>query len=222
MLPGRKNLKQNSVTLLELAISMVILSVVILTISQLDIFSHTNVISAQRQMRVANEASLALEHIAMHLNPAIGDAANHAADNTPIGGDVALRFWIDDPTNPNFQRDGTDISRAYRWTGLLGSNAFLLRYCDSCGNPTCTQCSGTNSCGGGSPACWGVVVARDVVYFGKPQDLVPAGPGAVALQDNFASIELRVCHNVAAPCGTPNNPQVSMQENIKMPSFSTR
>ncbi len=216
--------KENSVSLIELVIGMAMLGIIILAISQLDLFSNSSVINSQRRITMTNEASLALEHITLNLNQAIGTLALPAAvSNVNIGGNRALRFWVD--SNANFMRDDpADRQRAYRWTGAGGmaGNNYLLRYCDRCqaggGLPPCDLCVGTNSCNGGGPACWGVVVARNVAYFGRPLNL---GAGDVLLQGNSATIEVQACSNpVAANCDTPNNPQVDMQATIQMPKYS--
>ena len=211
--------KKKSVTLIELIISIIILGIIILAVAQLDFFSNASVVYGQRRVRLTNEASLALEHITRNLRQAIGTVISPAVTNATIGGDVGLGFWTD--TNGNFQRDNNDLKRAYRWSGPGGNSPFLLRYCAQCQNNPCANCFGPNE--GAGPARWGVLVARDVVYFGKPQNLAPAGPGAVALQDNFVLAEIQVCNNVNSlgTCNTPNNPQVNMQVNIQMPSYST-
>lgn len=215
-------IKQKSVTLIELIVSIVILGIIILAVAQLDFFSNASVLYTQRRIRLTNEASVALEHITRNLRQAIGTFGDPAVSNTAIGGDVAIRFWTD--SNGNFQRDINDVQCAYRWTGLVGAagNPFLLRYCAQCANMPCTQCTGPNE--GAGPAGWGVLVARDVVYFGVPvtPPAVPVPGTPVTLQDNFISAEIQVCNNPnsLATCNTPNNPQVNMRADIQMPSYS--
>jgi type II secretory pathway pseudopilin PulG len=212
--------KKKSVTLIELIISIIILGIIILAVAQLDFFSNASVVYGQRRVRLTNEASLALEHITRNLRQAIGTVINPAVTNAAIGGDVGLGFWTD--TNPNFQRDNNDLKRAYRWSGPAGNSPFLLRYCAQCQNNPCANCAGPNE--GPGPAGWGVLVARDVVYFGAPvtPPAIPVVPTPVALQDNFVSAEIQVCNNVNSlgTCDTSNNPQVNMQVRIQLHSYS--
>ena len=205
--------KERSVTLIELVIGMAVLGIIVLAVAQLDLFSNASIIYVQRRTRMTNEASLALEHISKHLNQAIGVWGSAAAVNGVIAADRALFFWVD--SNGNYQRDAADARWVYRWTAAVGNNRYILRFCDGCGNPPCTVCSGTND----GVTAWGVVVARNVLYFGSPN---PPPAGDVLLQDNFARMEIQTCQNpAAANCDTPNNPQVNMQATIQMPSYST-
>jgi|GEM_PF-4273158 len=212
-----KLFKEKSVTLVELAIGVAIFGIVVLAVSQLDLFSNSSVIYAQRRIDLTNEASIALEHISRQMSLAIGTRLNPAASNVPISGDVALRFWVD--SNGNFRRDAGDVQRAYRLrgAGAAPQRRHRLYYCASCTVANnCVTCVGPNDPGPGG--AWGVLVAQNVDYFGA---INPPG-GAVTLQDNFATIEIQTCSNPgAANCNTPNNPEVTMRATIKMPSYST-
>jgi len=208
-----RTFKEKSVTLIELVIGIAILGIIILAISQLDLFSNASIVYAQRRTSLSNEASMALEHISKHLTQAIGDWDEPAAENNVIDGDRALFFYIDG--NGNHMRDAGDTPWVYRWTN---APPYLLRFCDSCGDAACDSCIGDND----GATAWGVVVARHVLYFGRPSDPDPPGQGAVALQGNYATIEIQTCQNpAAANCGTTNNPQVDMQASIRMPSYSS-
>ena len=211
---------QKSITLLELVIGMCVLAIIVLAISQLDLFSNSSVLYAQRRSRLTNEASMALEHISSRLKEAIGTVGSPAVSTALItAADAAtLRFWVD--SNGNYMRDAADVQRAYRWRFAPGAGQYMLRYCNQCTVPNnCVTCVGPNE--GGGPAGWGILVARDVIYFGAPG--MPVGT-PVALSDNFVSVEIQVCNNpdnFATTCNTLDNPQVNMQATIDMPCYST-
>ncbi len=218
MFPGPR-INQKAVTLVELVVGIALFSIIVLAVSQLDLFSNTSVIFAQRNVRLSNEASLAMEHISGNLNSAIGDITNPAADNYNIAGDPSIEFWVD--SNSNFMRDAADTQRAYRWTYHTGPQDYLLLYCNRCRNAGCTQCVGETD---GAFSSWGVVVARGVSYFGAPFAGLSGIPGTpVSIIGNYASIQIQICHDPTNPetCGTTDNPQASMVENIRMPSFSS-
>ena len=213
--------KKKSFTLIELIIGMAVLGIIILAISQLDLFSNANLIYSQRRIDLTNEASIALEHITNHLSQAIGSMSNPpnslAVSTAALGGDRALRFWTD--SNTNFMRDAGDRQSAYRWVGPLGvpQRRYVLFFCENCqAASNCVVCNGPNDAG---PASWGVAIARNVNYFGKLQG--DPGPGDIIIQDSCARVEIHTCSNPsAANCNTPNNPQVEMQAIIRMPGFS--
>ena len=62
-----------AVTLLELLIAIVLLSIVVLAIGNIQIFSRYHVITADRRAKLQNEASFALEHITKNIGKAIGN-----------------------------------------------------------------------------------------------------------------------------------------------------
>jgi Tfp pilus assembly protein PilW len=210
-----------SVTLIELVIGLAIFGIVVLAISQLDLFSNASIIYAQRRIALTNHASLGLEHISRELKQAIGTEDTPAVSNANIIGGgvnyVALRFWVD--SNSNYRRDSNDVQRAYRVRLAPGAGRNMLRYCDACTVANnCVTCAGTNE--GGGPAGWGILVANDVIHFGQPGAAAGTPP---AIVDNYVSVEIRTCSNPASlgTCNTPNNPQVNMEANIRIPSFST-
>jgi prepilin-type N-terminal cleavage/methylation domain-containing protein len=68
----KPNLKK-AVTLLELLIAIVLLSVVTIGISSIDIFSRSHVLSSQRRTTLQNEASFVLGHMTKEITRAIGN-----------------------------------------------------------------------------------------------------------------------------------------------------
>jgi len=204
---------KKSLSLLELLIGIALLGIIVLTLTSIDLFSHTHLMTSIRIPILQNEATYALEHMSKWISQAIGSVS----DPTPtinvanIAGDRAIQFTLD--SNGNGLRDAADTRMAYRWTGLAGATPYQLLYCPSCTLPACANCN--------PPWNAAEIIARSVIYFGNP---VPPGPvGPIVPVDNFIPVQLQICNDITNPgtCGTVNNPAVTMSINIKMPSVST-
>ena len=202
-----------SLTLLELIIGLVLLTIVVLTLSSVDFFSRTHIITSSRMATLSNEVSLALEHMSKEITRAIGNTA--IAEQDPINldnisGDSAIRVYVDQ--NQNGQRDDPgegDRWIAYRWTAANGNqnDRYQIWYCPDCQNNQCTRCD----------PVWGNagnIVARHISQF---TPLQPANT-------NYVEVEITACWNPTdAGCGTvnnPANPAVRMRSRIRMPSVS--
>jgi type II secretory pathway pseudopilin PulG len=213
----REKIQQNSegaFTLLELIIATVLVSTISLAIYSIVEFSRYHVGNADLRARIQNNASYIADHMSRNISRAIGATALGAgempADNTAIGGNRAIMYWID--TNPiNGQRDNSDARQAYRWYGIAGGNAYELRFCPDCANADCSNCNPN----------WNAteVVGTNVEYWGC---FNPPGPaGAVILNGNSVEVQTQV-RNTAGAAITVDNPEVTMRIRIKLPAVSTR
>lgn len=215
------NYRLRGITLVELLISIVLLSIIVLGLSNIDLFSRSHVISSDRRAKISNDASLALEHMGKYIMNAFGneisDGANSVVSvvaNSPPGDDGnTIRFKIDSDNN------GTaDTWRAYLYhnnSATSGKNQ--IWYCPQCSDSTCVTCT-THT--------WGDtnypqdIIARNINGFtpSKPVD------GSSRLNKNYVTIEIQACWDPAEShysCGTPNNPSVNMKADITMPSVTT-
>jgi len=106
-------------TLIELIIALVLLSVIILGLNSITLFSHFHVTSSDRRAKLQNEASLALEHMSKEISKAIGDV-----NNTPViieDSNRRIRIYID--ANGDGQRNDYYIAYQYQ-----GSPDYHIRY----------------------------------------------------------------------------------------------
>jgi hypothetical protein len=217
------NQTSSSVTLIELLLSIVLLSIIILGLSSIDLFSRSHVISSDRRAKISNAASLALEHMGKQIAKAIGNeisgGANSVVDTdapNKIRGDYALHIYID--ANGNGQRDalGTDGWIAYIFTDAHGNpdtRRYQIWYCPNCQNKPCNNCTPN----------WGDednTIARHIsaLTLSKPVD------ASNRLNKNYVTIDIQACWDPAQTqysCGTVNNPSVSIKADIKMPLVST-
>ncbi|MFA5155991.1 MAG: hypothetical protein WC532_01180 [Candidatus Omnitrophota bacterium] len=129
----RRNVYLKAVTLLELIMAIVLLSMISLGFLSIDLFSRNSVLSADRQAKVQNSVAFALAHMTKNIGNAIGDK-NHPPVSFPtnvvVGGvDTYPGIIITVDGNNNglleFPTDG-EVSYFYNETD------HSLNYCSDC------------------------------------------------------------------------------------------
>lgn len=205
-------------TLIELIIALSLVSVIVLGLSSINLFSHFQVTSSDRRAKIQNEATQVLEHMTKEISKAIGNEAINGADSvvnilSQIN-EVRTRVYID--ANLNGQREapivnplpGQDHWIAYRH--ITGGGVYNVEYCSRCPDANCVfaQCMDSVE-----------VLSRNINSF------IPNKPvnGLGQLNSNATTIQLTACWNPQAaslPNGTADNPCVNMNTSIKMPSVS--
>jgi type II secretory pathway component PulJ len=196
-----------AVTLVELLIAIVLLSLVVLNFSSLDLFSRHHVITADRRVKVQNEVSLAMEHMAKQLSRAIGNIGIQGpvsiidpANSAGVPADFLLQCYIDADASGGPGDGQRNI--ADRWIGYR-LNGNQLQYCSQCTDNTCAVCA---------PASW-ELVADNITGF------ISTG----LINENNITLTVSGCwdaDNLFFACGSPDNPSVTMHTRIKMPSVS--
>lgn len=187
-----------AVTLIELLVAIVLLSIIVVGIANIDFFGQFHVISSDRKTKLENEASLVLEHMTKELSNAIGDFNQLPVNITTIAGDAAIRVWVD---NGDGRRDdATDREIAYRWTAASGGpgDRYQIWYYDTCKGPNCT------ALGSVGPE----VIANRITIFNRN------------VTANYVSVSIGACWDPTIAM-SPDNPCVNMSSSIKMPSVST-
>lgn len=96
---NKRSDKKNSsaVTLVELIVSIVIVSIMVLTVYGIYTYSHSQVLNAERRAKVQNELAFALEHMSKYVQQANGDTLNppikaYPDAVTPTGFQVRVDF----------------------------------------------------------------------------------------------------------------------------------
>ncbi len=147
--------KHKSLTLIELLIAVILLSVIVLAFSNIQIFGHFQVLTGDRRAKVQNEAARVLAHMSKEISRAIGNEPLYGAGsvvkvvNNP--NDRELNVYVEG-TSPNGRREVTGSNppeSADHWIGYrfdtTGSpaNLFELRYCGLCRDDNCNfnQCN---------------------------------------------------------------------------------
>jgi len=99
-----------SITLLELIVSIVTVSAMILTIYGIYTYSHSQVINAERRTKVQNELGYSLEHMTKYVQQSNGSLSRKAIQYYPgplAAGATGFRTYID-LRNPQTPSDPAD------------------------------------------------------------------------------------------------------------------
>ncbi len=234
--------KKNAVTLLELILAIVFLSVIVLGINSIYYFSHFQTVNTNRRALVQDQLTVLVEHMRREISKAIGneavDGANQVIDTSNILGQTAIQVYIDSGTayvsgvNAIYRAGNgrrvkpPDRWIAYRFTGAVGipGNRYSILFCPECASVPCAACN---------PG-WGTaqnIVATNIVDFAVGSlvgaTFVPGKPGAPGpLNNNSIAVQIKVCWDPADPGivglnnGTVDNPCITSNTQITMPSVT--
>ncbi|MDD5595940.1 MAG: prepilin-type N-terminal cleavage/methylation domain-containing protein [Candidatus Omnitrophica bacterium] len=212
--------REKALTLIELLIAIILLSVISLGFTSISMFTNFQTITSDRRAKLQNTASLILEHMSKNIANAIGnettDGVNMVVNTAPIGADEAVRVFVDVPSTaagaaantPNGIRDASDHWIAYRRDGSL------LQFCPACTDSSCTTCN---------PG-WGTPINNLSTSMSNSNGFVsfavtkPTKAGGF-LSDNYIEVAI-FCRWNPANAVAVDNPEINMRNRIKMPSVS--
>lgn len=199
--------KIHSVTLLELLTAVVLITVIILGITSIEVFSRFHVLSSNRKARLQNEASVALEHMSKYISQAIGNTVNDRALRG-YADNKGIRIRID--SDGNGRADTTDTWIAYRHEDI-GSPATdsEIRFYPNAGN--------TETPAGSYESIARKVVISTPSFYGL--EFIGTFNGSMWLTDRIVEVKVTCRWDPAAPVSV-DNPEVTMRTRIEMPSMS--
>lgn len=183
---------------MELLISMVLLSLIVLGISNIEVFCKYIFTGADRKAKIINEASYVAEHMSKFLAGAVGDSNNSAVNLTyPLGCCTrAVQAWVDynDTGNLNGIKDAGDRVIMYCFNTTAKTLTYYPNY--------------TVSLPGSSE-----LLARNILNFDAN------------VSRNTVNVTITECWNAnitTGPrgCGSVDNPNVTIQTRIYMPSVT--
>ena len=122
------NKKNKSVTLIELLVSITIVSIMILSFYGLEALSQSWVINAERRAKVQNELSNVLEHMSKYVQTAYGDKNHPPVVFTESGFKVQVDF--------KSQQTPWDLINL-AWVSYSLDNNTLSTSCAAIGSGTC-------------------------------------------------------------------------------------
>ncbi len=187
-------------TLIELLVSIVIFSIILLTLTTISAFSYRNIIDASRRSDLLQEASFVVEHITKNVQMAIGSIV-FVGIRTSGTNKIAVRWDRDYDGIPDDDASGDWI--AYIYNSAPNEVKYYLTY-DSTG----------------WAASGGEVISSRISGFTLSQ---VAGT-------NYVSLTVTTCFDPdgiapdgsSLPCGAKGNPSVTMSSNIDTPMISCR
>ena len=201
-------------TLIELLISIVLLSLIVLGFASINVFSRYHVITSDRRAKLQNEVSYCMEHMTRNISMAFGNTEIDPV-NSEVGGDavdvqlcrgggryVAVAVYIQD-TNGD-RRPTIDVDRrvAYFFDNINHTLNFYPNYTRGC-RPWLPNENLSNRIIAFNP-----VFARDLT---------------TGIFPNNIGLEVAACWDpteATQPCGTPDNPSISMRTRARMPAVS--
>lgn len=216
-------------TLVELIVGLVLLSIIVLGLSQIDLFSRSQVLRTDRQAVLQNELSLIFNHMDKTGMRVVGNEVINNNDTVVRyhlnGTSERLDFYVDAGDNTTGNMNGLSQQPAINnpnntddhWASYqLERTTNQLRYCGRCRDE-----NNCNNCMPGVP--WDVLSTHIVTGV----SYVINKPAGSRLTNNYVYIEMTACWNPQAPagtsdsCGTSLNPQVTMHTVINFPMVST-
>ncbi|MDD5116467.1 MAG: prepilin-type N-terminal cleavage/methylation domain-containing protein [Candidatus Omnitrophica bacterium] len=105
--------KKTGVSLIELIISIVLISLVLLGFFSVELFSRHHVISSDRRTKLQNELSYSIEYMSKYVQQSCGDFNNPPITAYPVSGvqtGFRVRVDLNTPQTPNDLTDDTWIN----------------------------------------------------------------------------------------------------------------
>jgi len=194
-----------SVTLFELLTSVILVSIVIIGIVSIEMFSRYQVLNSDRRAKLQNGASVALEHMAKHISQAIGNTVSGPAVRrySDLKG-VMIRV----DSNNNGMADAADTWIAYRHEDIGGpaTDSEIIFYPNSGSTET--------------PVGSYETITRKLVVGSSGLEFIGNFDAQRWLTDR--SIEVKVvCRFKPAEAVSVDNPENTMRTKIDMPSVSS-
>jgi len=209
---------EKSVTLLELIISMVIVGMIVFSFFSIHLFSRYHLITSIRRAKLQNDVSYILEHMAKQISNSIGNeniyGASSVAANITTANAIRINFYIDasrDGIRGNPQNNppqNVDHWISYRYD-TLGADQYSITYCGRCQQSNCVNCMDSEE-----------RLSAKITNF---TPIINRNPDNT-LRDNYVEVRVTSCWDPtnSNSCGYSENPVVSMNTRVKMPSVSAR
>lgn len=194
-------------SLIEVLIAIILIGVVIIAIGNIELFSRFHVAASEKRVKLQNDVSYVIDHLTKTL---IGSAATGGAigdilrPTVSIAGN-AIRIWVD--LNRNGRRDSPpdDVEVVYSYQPDTHQ---VWYYPNFSTNP------GVHD-----------VLTNSVILPGFGSDTTQPSYFLYDPNNNYLDVQISACWNPAGTppniCNTQENPQVTMQSRIQMPSVST-
>lgn len=233
-----------SVTLIELLVAVSILGLLVIGLSNIDTFSHFQVISSDRRAKLQHDAAYVLEHMSKNVARGIGNEKINGAetviqikDNDDDGSgnsSLLIKVYIDagdgtdpdgggpqPPNPPNGKRE------AYNQNPEVYDDHWIAyRFYPATGNQAlryqiryCGRCRKDNCKFNGNQCMDGV----ETLGYRMEDISSQSTSSTTPILNNYIQVQLTACwdpDNNPIACGAIDNPAIMMQNRINMPSVS--
>lgn len=200
------NPRARSITLIELLIAIVLLSIIVLGLGNIDLFSRSHLLSSDRRAKIDNELSLALAHMGKNVVQGVGIQGVGIYNLPPLEQTASgFRVRVDSLKTPLNLNDD-------RWFNYALSTNTL--------SATCTQVSVA------SPACTSDETLSTHIISGVVFDSMPSSPTSgfyikLTNGSTVAEIGLVARYQPANAVGAVN-PQIEMKSKLYTLSSAAR
>jgi hypothetical protein len=180
-------------TLAEVLVALVVMSLVMMGIYCIQIFSDNQVVVSNRKAALQNEVSYILEHMTKYCGQAVGDGQSYAVNNTPSD---YLHLWIDS------DQDGILNTALDKRIYYRHFNSGKVTFCDDANSAALT-------CKHQEETLGNHIVTDFSVFTVNPAT-------------NFVIANISACWDPSSPatCGGLDNSRVNMSTCIALPSVS--
>jgi Tfp pilus assembly protein PilW len=189
------NLRNKSVTLLELLLAVALMSLVVLGFTSIDMFSRQNVVSSDRRARIQNAVAFCMAHMSKNIAKAVG-SKNNPPTTVPdtIGSDSAIKIWVDSNDNGKLDASTIDKQIAYAYNATTYQLKYYANFTDA-------------------PASSEILSDKIVSDLGVSNVTYSS-------TNNYIGIKIKGRWIPSDANVTPDNPEVSMYTFISMPAVS--
>lgn len=194
------NRRLNAVSLIELMVGLVLVSLVILGLSNIEAFSRNIFFRTDKKIKVQNDVAYVLQHMSKYVGRGIGEPDIPAINLSVAGFNLneAVRVWTDSNSN-----GALDIAAGCP----TGNNDNRVAYALDAGNHTVLffpdfECDATHA----------EVLARNVMHFNVTYS---------SDKRNTLGVTISGCGNYTGCGSSRDNPQVNLTTSIFLPSSTS-
>ena len=201
--------KYRAISLIELLVSMIIMSLVLLGFFSVDSFSRHHVISSDRRAKVQNEISYAIEYMSKYVQKSNGNLSRNAIQYYPgptFAGATGFRVYVDlnNRQTPSVLTDDGWIDYTFSVNTLTA---------------TCTANGG--SCPFASEILSNKIIAGVLGNVIMPE--FPDNGFYVNITDQGTAVDIGLAGRyIPATAASLDNPQISMKTRLISPSSSAQ
>ena len=186
--------RRNAVSLIELMVGLVLVTLVILGLSNIELFSRNIFFHTDKKIKVQNDVAYVLQHMGKFIARGIADPANDAINVAPVSpynANEMVRDWTDSEPD-GVLNTTTDTQVAYIFDPAANE---VLFFSDYIGEPAHSE-----------------RLSANVLHFNVSYN---------AARKNVLAVAISGCANITGCGSSRDNPQVNLSTVIFLPSVTS-